>query len=1159
MKGCNLLIAIGIVVAAFMAMPTMAYHFPWDQGHDSSSPEDPPPPGKCPGGECNTPPDDCNKTGSPVYVATGHLVWKETDIVLKGRPALGLSRTFNSNDPRTGLFGRGWISGCDEFFGKMKITEADAEGNLTSSHRYVLRLGNGYRYVFEETGNNEYKSKSSALIITATVNDGIATLTNRDGSYRVFGPQGKIISRVNRKGLTISYEYDGSGRLVAKEDDFGRRLNLLYNPQGFVASVSDHNQRSWLYAYDPSGNLTSVTDPMGGQLQYSYQDYQEPNGEHQYSQLTGLIDEAGNQVLIVNYNNEKVAGYAQNGASYTYSYNHTSSNPYTEKRDSSNERWRFYFDEESGQITSFQDTDNRYQRYGYNERRQINAYTAKNNTQYLYEYNELGDLTALVDGRGRIELGHDENQSPFPISITTRMGHETQFVRDEQGNPTRITDPSNAVTVIEYSTQGDATRITDALNQSVQIEYSTQGMPTQITDALGRETHLTYDQRNNLVRIVNPANEVTELAYDLLDRRTSETDPLNAVTNYAYDPTGRLLTITAPNTQTVSYEYDTHGRLKKRTFYDDTVQQFGYGNSNLLISSNLSDGTPVRYTYDSSLDLRSVFIDDIEHFRYSYNYLSQITSALNIGHSASFSYDQYGRLTQERLNSQNIYYNYNADDEMVGLGTATNLIDQYEYDSRGLLTGLTGANDAYQLGYEYDTVGRLTQINRGNSVSSHYEYDAAGQLLGIDHGGQSALSHGYQYDAAGRISQWQQGNNTVNYTYDPVGRLLSAVSPIHNESYSYDVMGNRLNQNARYDAANRLLEDDLASYQYDARGNRISKTSKTIGDVEQYEYNFSNQLVSYQHFPVVEGQLSTTPDKHFSYRYGPMGRRIEKENELTSVEYDYYWSGSDLIGAEINGTTQRYMLDGLTPAGVYVSNQANYNLNDHLGTAHTIFDEQSSVVWQASYASFGEELSSTSIGLDYKPRFPGQYLDDESGLHYNYFRVYDPSLGRYVQSDPIGMLGGKNTYIYVGGSPVQYIDPLGLLTIAFGGDITITPGVGATYGIGTYITTDDGSGRFDIGGYETFGPTFGAELDAAAGLSVTFGDLGNFQGSGESINIDLGPVSLDLNFAGSDAGGDFVGFNLSVSTPLPGGSVGLTGTTTSSYLNRNQNSNEGCL
>jgi len=105
--------------------------------------------------------------------------------------------------------------------------------------------------------------------------------------------------------------------------------------------------------------------------------------------------------------------------------------------------------------------------------------------------------------------------------------------------------------------------------------------------------------------------------------------------------------------------------------------------------------------------------------------------------------------------------------------------------------------------------------------------------------------------------------------------------------------------------------------------------------------------------------------------------------------------------------------------------------NDHLGTPQKLSNASGAVVWSAIYDPFGnanvnEDVDNDSNNIVFNLRFPGQYYDVETGLHYNGFRTYDPSTGRYITSDPIGLQGGLNTYGYVGGNPLKFTDPLGL-------------------------------------------------------------------------------------------------------------------------------------
>ena len=120
--------------------------------------------------------------------------------------------------------------------------------------------------------------------------------------------------------------------------------------------------------------------------------------------------------------------------------------------------------------------------------------------------------------------------------------------------------------------------------------------------------------------------------------------------------------------------------------------------------------------------------------------------------------------------------------------------------------------------------------------------------------------------------------------------------------------------------------------------------------------------------------------------------------------------------------------------------------NNHLGTPTAMINEAEVKVWSAEHKPFGKATVNTGVdgdneNVELNARFPEQYYDDETGLHYNYFRYYNPSPGRYMASDSIGLSGGLNTFGYVGGNPVNYIDPTGEGTVAAGVCILVDLGL----------------------------------------------------------------------------------------------------------------------
>ena len=143
------------------------------------------------------------------------------------------------------------------------------------------------------------------------------------------------------------------------------------------------------------------------------------------------------------------------------------------------------------------------------------------------------------------------------------------------------------------------------------------------------------------------------------------------------------------------------------------------------------------------------------------------------------------------------------------------------------------------------------------------------------------------------------------------------------------------------------------------------------------------------------------------YLYNEAGQLIAEHNSAGTVQKEYIYLNGQVVGLIKNNT--RY-----------------YVHNDHLGRAERITNQSKGTVWLASNYAFDRAVTTNTIG-DYNLGFPGQYYDEETGTYYNYFRDYDPTTGRYLQSDPIGLLGGINTYGYIGGNPVNLIDPYGLV------------------------------------------------------------------------------------------------------------------------------------
>jgi RHS repeat-associated protein len=318
------------------------------------------------------------------------------------------------------------------------------------------------------------------------------------------------------------------------------------------------------------------------------------------------------------------------------------------------------------------------------------------------------------------------------------------------------------------------------------------------------------------------------------------------------------------------------------------------------------------------------------------------------------------------------------------------------------------------------------------------------------------MNYAYTYDKMDNIKTRNTQAGNYAYNYDNLYRLNEVKKDTaQTEAYTYDQVGNRLTSaattgNWTYDANNELLslpgvngQSSPATYQYDANGNTIQKSVN--GQIQNYVYNADNRLIE------VKDAGNNTIAK---YTYDPFGRRIKKSVSPAGggqgVETYYLYSDEGLIG-EYDSAGTEIKTYGYKPNSrwstdpVFMKQGANYYFyhNDHLGTPQKMTNLSGAIVWQATYDAFGKATVDAASSITSNLRFPGQYFDAETGLHYNWNRYYDPNTGRYVTEDPIGLIQMTNRYTYVENRPINYIDPEGKILVQVGEAVVI--GIGVYY------------------------------------------------------------------------------------------------------------------
>ena len=272
--------------------------------------------------------------------------------------------------------------------------------------------------------------------------------------------------------------------------------------------------------------------------------------------------------------------------------------------------------------------------------------------------------------------------------------------------------------------------------------------------------------------------------------------------------------------------------------------------------------------------------------------------------------------------------------------------------------------------------------------------------------------------------------------YDSLDRLGTATGPWGSLGWTYDGVGNRQTEGATSYAyvsnTNKLASVGSTSYGFDNNGNTTAEGAR------QFTYNHNQRLIQVVDAGVTKGE----------YVYNGNGQRVKKTAGGSTTIFHYSLSGQIIAESNSGGsiTAEYVFLNGQSLAKIEGSNVYYYH-NDHLGTPQKMTDSTGQVVWAADYKPFGE-ANITVATITNNLRFPGQYFDAETGTHYNYFRDYNPVIGRYIEADPIGIKRGKNhLFVYVGNNALRFTDPFGLAE---------TQGHNTTY--------TDGEGHFIVGG-----------------------------------------------------------------------------------------------
>ncbi|NND64709.1 MAG: hypothetical protein HKM24_01985, partial [Gammaproteobacteria bacterium] len=568
------------------------------------------------------------------------------------------------------------------------------------------------------------------------------------------------------------------------------------------------------------------------------------------------------------------------------------------------------------------------------------------------------------------------------LSRINAAGSITELVFDAVGNLRFNTDANGNTTEHRYDALNRLTETIDALNdkaQSTRLVYDVHDNVTSLEAPNGAMTSYQFDDFGNLLEEQSSDRGVYQYRYDEAGNRIVTIDPRGVTVNYSYDALNRLIGIDYPNdARNVTYEYD--------------LGQNGIGR--MTGFSDHSGQTALTYNIFGELKYQQQWING-ELFELTYRY------------------DQNGQLIEMIYPSgRSVYYDYNELGEVAAIqviidGVAHSVIDGLSYQPFGPVKTMTFGNGLVE-SRQHDQQYRLTNLTTPSVMSRAYHYDAVGNVIGIDDLSNPDQQKNFDYDELHRLEQAAGVTfGSVNFSYDPNGNRISKLNAdglvdlsYHDDSNKLKNITGILNRDYRHNAAGNIAAAGDWVFNYDQRGYMTVAENVVTNKRSTYYYNAKNQRVRVR-FP-------NNNQRYFVY--SSLGQLLSE----TSGDGDVIW--------------EHIYLNGV-PVAAMTNSNIFFVHSDHLGTPQKLSDATQTVRWHAHYMPFGQASITSSLHKKYNLRYPGQYYDRHTGLHYNWHRYYDPDTGRYLQSDPIGLAAGKNTYLYVGANPNKWSDPLGLFSI----------------------------------------------------------------------------------------------------------------------------------
>ncbi|WP_157851607.1 RHS repeat-associated core domain-containing protein [Streptomyces monomycini] len=968
------------------------------------------------------------RSGEQVFPECGArwpLTWDQhTDTIRIEDPDRGWTRSFAPSGTVTGLSRTTRaVTGLTDRNGHHITFVRDEEGNPTE-----VRHTGGYR-VAVDTAHTAAGLRIEGLRLLDGIGPGVSVVGYE---YR---EDGRLAGVIDSTGLPYEYEYDDADRIVACTDRNGRTYSYVYDGSGrVVRGVGEGGDLSAAFHYDPVRQVTTVTDSLGHPTEYHYDDQQ---------RVTTTVDPLGHTTHV---------GYDSLGRVVS-------------RTDEAGRTVRFELDA-NGDPVRITEPDGGTVELDYTALRRLAAVRRADTVLCSFTY----------DARGNV------------LSSTDATGARTVRQYDDLGRQTSITDPLGRTQHITANAAGLVTAVTDAMGNTTRADYDAFGRVISLTGPLGTTTRLEYRREGEVTRRVHPDGTVEEWRRDAEGNLIEHRDRAGAVSRFEIGSFGQVTSRTLPDGEVHHFTYDTELRLLSVATHG-AVWQYRYDAAGHLVGETDFNGHSFTYRLDGADQLLETTDASGRSSLFTYDALGQLTAHRGPdGTTTTLTYDEYGlpetiadensrieyvrdaagRVLSETVDGRTTRYTRDVLGRCTSRTTPTGLVSTWTFDNNDQPVGL--ANAVGRLAFARDAEGRETTRFIGDGAALTQTWDDCDRLTAqsvwsVDRAANGSGAYTsvqeriYKYRADGMptaVTDRLRGRQ--EFELSPAGRVTRVSAPSWSEQYAYDPLGNitraqdtrapdSSTAGERVHSGTLLLSAGRTSYKYDDRGRLACRRVRTLSGKRRewrYTWNGQDQLVRID-----------TPDRgSWTYSYDPLGRRTGKRrlgdedgSSAIAEQHVFAWEGTHLIEQCRSGTDGRmHALSWDWEPGTWnavAQTERTWNPDRPPGEHPTdesfcaivtdladkpaeLVSLDGRIVWADHSGLWGDYLPGATGRRRTCPLGrPGQYHDDESGLEYNCFRYYDPSTGRYISSDPLGLDGGPNPHSYVP-NPLFWIDPLGL-------------------------------------------------------------------------------------------------------------------------------------